>query len=86
MFIITNMNSWFSFSIEHFAKIYSEKIGIRKEVLLKTLWGDYYMNMKAKKIMKVEQVMWMCLDVYLDHWSQMTCSVIPCWLRGSFSS
>ncbi|XP_021561609.1 elongation factor-like GTPase 1 isoform X3 [Carlito syrichta] len=41
--------------IEHFAKIYSKKIGIKKEVLLKTLWGDYYINMKAKKIMKVDQ-------------------------------
>ena len=25
---------------------------------MKTLWGDYYINMKAKKIMKVDQVMW----------------------------
>ncbi|TKC46262.1 hypothetical protein EI555_020657 [Monodon monoceros] len=41
--------------IEHFAKIYSQKTGIKKEVLLKTLWGDYYINMKAKKIMKVDQ-------------------------------
>lgn len=24
---------------------------------MKTLWGDYYINMKAKKIMKVDQVM-----------------------------
>jgi ribosome assembly protein 1 len=27
-------------------------MGIRAEVLLKTLWGDFYLNAKAKKIMK----------------------------------
>ncbi|KAM7048348.1 elongation factor-like GTPase 1 [Molossus nigricans] len=48
------IDGW-GFGIEHFAKIYSQKIGIKKEVLLKTLWGDYYINMKAKKIMKVDQ-------------------------------
>nr|XP_020021200.1 elongation factor-like GTPase 1 isoform X2 [Castor canadensis] len=53
--VFTSAIDGWGFGIEHFAKIYSEKIGIRKEVLLKTLWGDYYMNMKAKKIMKVEQ-------------------------------
>lgn len=56
-----NMHCWFSFRIEHFARIYSQKIGIKKEVLLKTLWGDYYINMKAKKIMKVDQVVWSVL-------------------------
>lgn len=55
------MHCWFSFRIEHFARIYSQKIGIKKEVLLKTLWGDYYINMKAKKIMKVDQVVWSVL-------------------------
>lgn len=48
------IDGW-GFGIEHFAQIYSQKIGIKKEVLLKTLWGDYYINMKAKKIVKVDQ-------------------------------
>ncbi|KAM5293138.1 elongation factor-like GTPase 1 isoform 1-T1 [Ctenodactylus gundi] len=48
------IDGW-GFGIEHFANIYSQKIGIRKDVLLKTLWGDYYINMKAKKIMKGDQ-------------------------------
>lgn len=48
------IDGW-GFRIEHFAQIYSQKIGIKKEVLLKTLWGDYYINMKAKKIVKVDQ-------------------------------
>lgn len=58
IYVINNVNTCFSFRIEHFAEIYSQKTGIEKEVLLKTLWGDYYINMKAKKIMKVDQVMW----------------------------
>lgn len=53
--VFTSAVDGWGFGIEHFAKIYSQKIGIKKEVLLKTLWGDYYINMKAKKIMKVDQ-------------------------------
>lgn len=43
-------------SIRKFAHIYSERMGIKKEVLLKTLWGDFYLSMKAKRIMKGAQV------------------------------
>lgn len=43
-------------SIRHFAQMYSERMGIKKEVLLKTLWGDFYLNTKAKRIMKGAQV------------------------------
>ncbi|GAB1292289.1 Elongation factor-like GTPase 1 [Apodemus speciosus] len=52
--LFTSAIDGWGFGIEHFARIYSQKIGIKKEVLLKTLWGDYYINMKAKKIMKVD--------------------------------
>nr|XP_032803410.1 elongation factor-like GTPase 1 [Petromyzon marinus] len=48
------LDGW-GFSIEHFARLYSKKMGVRKEVLLKTLWGDFYLNTKAKKIMKGAQ-------------------------------
>ncbi|XP_010132057.1 PREDICTED: elongation factor Tu GTP-binding domain-containing protein 1 isoform X2 [Buceros rhinoceros silvestris] len=48
------VDGW-GFGIEHFAKLYSQKIGIKPAVLLKTLWGDYYLNTKAKKIMKGDQ-------------------------------
>ncbi|XP_009579123.1 PREDICTED: elongation factor Tu GTP-binding domain-containing protein 1 isoform X2 [Fulmarus glacialis] len=48
------IDGW-GFGIEHFAKLYSQKIGIKPAVLLKTLWGDYYLNTKAKKIMKGDQ-------------------------------
>ncbi|XP_035768644.1 elongation factor-like GTPase 1 [Neolamprologus brichardi] len=48
------IDGW-GFSIRQFAQIYSERMGIKKEVLLKTLWGDFYLNMKAKRIMKGAQ-------------------------------
>jgi ribosome assembly protein 1 len=36
--------------VEDFANVYAKKLGVRKETLLKTLWGDYYFNPKTKKI------------------------------------
>uniref|UniRef100_A0A672YTE5 Elongation factor-like 1 n=1 Tax=Sphaeramia orbicularis TaxID=375764 RepID=A0A672YTE5_9TELE len=48
------IDGW-GFSIQQFAQIYSQRMGIRAEVLLKTLWGDFYLNAKAKKIMKGAQ-------------------------------
>uniref|UniRef100_UPI0037E8530F elongation factor-like GTPase 1 isoform X2 n=1 Tax=Semicossyphus pulcher TaxID=241346 RepID=UPI0037E8530F len=48
------IDGW-GFRIQQFAHIYSQRMGIKKEVLLKTLWGDYYLNAKAKKIMKGAQ-------------------------------
>ncbi|KAG8575512.1 hypothetical protein GDO81_009586 [Engystomops pustulosus] len=48
------IDGW-GFTIDHFAQLYSQKVGIRSTVLLKTLWGDYYLNSKAKKIMKGAQ-------------------------------
>lgn len=39
-----------------FAEIFSKKTGISKDVLLKTLWGDYYLNSKTKRIMHGAQV------------------------------
>ncbi|XP_023188210.1 elongation factor-like GTPase 1 [Xiphophorus maculatus] len=48
------IDGW-GFSIQHFAHIYSQKMGIRTEVLLKTLWGDFYLNTKIQRIMKGAQ-------------------------------
>uniref|UniRef100_A0A8C5PH21 Elongation factor like GTPase 1 n=1 Tax=Leptobrachium leishanense TaxID=445787 RepID=A0A8C5PH21_9ANUR len=48
------IDGW-GFTINHFAELYSQKVGIKAAVLLKTLWGDYYLNAKAKKIMKGAQ-------------------------------
>jgi ribosome assembly protein 1 len=43
-------------SIQHFAEIYANKLGFKKEILLETLWGDYYLNAKTKRIMKDAKV------------------------------
>jgi hypothetical protein len=43
-------------STNNFAEIYSNKLGFKKETLMQTLWGDYYINMKTKRIMKDAQV------------------------------
>lgn len=45
------VDGW-AFSLATFAKIYSDKLGFNVKVLQKTLWGDYFINAKAKKIMK----------------------------------
>ena len=41
-----------AFDLATFATIYSEKLGFSEKVLKKTLWGDFYVNAKTKKIMK----------------------------------
>jgi ribosome assembly protein 1 len=32
--------------------LYARKLGVKREVLQKTLWGEYYFNSKTKKIYK----------------------------------
>jgi hypothetical protein len=44
------------FSIHHFADLYAKKLSIRREVLWKTLWGDYYFDKKSKRVFKGAQV------------------------------
>ncbi|CBY10085.1 unnamed protein product [Oikopleura dioica] len=44
-------HTW-GFTIDYFADIYAKKLGARKNVLKRALWGDYYINMKQKKIVK----------------------------------
>ncbi|KAK6644054.1 hypothetical protein RUM43_000319 [Polyplax serrata] len=45
-----------AFEVKDFAKMYHEKLGIHEGVLKKTLWGDYYLNTKSKRILKGAQV------------------------------
>jgi len=35
-------------SIDQFAQLYSDRLGIKEEVLRKTLWGDWYLDAKNK--------------------------------------
>lgn len=43
------------FSIETFANLVSKKLGVNVDVLKKTLWGDFYLHSKTKRIMKGAQ-------------------------------
>ncbi|KAL3204819.1 hypothetical protein MRX96_041200 [Rhipicephalus microplus] len=45
------VDGW-GFSTSQFAQLYAEKLGMKKQVLEKTLWGDYYLNAKTKRILK----------------------------------
>ncbi|XP_043277301.1 elongation factor-like GTPase 1 isoform X2 [Venturia canescens] len=45
------VDGW-AFGVGEFARIFAKKMGFSERVLLKTLWGDYYLNLRAKKIMK----------------------------------
>ena len=35
--------------------MYSKKLNVKAEILSKTLWGDFYLNVKTKRIMKGAQ-------------------------------
>ena len=41
-----------AFSLETFSHLYAKKLNFNPSVLRKTLWGDYYINVKEKKILK----------------------------------
>lgn len=43
------VDGW-AFSVNTFAKIYLAKLGFSHSVLSKTLWGDFYLDMKNKRI------------------------------------
>ncbi|XP_038044225.1 elongation factor-like GTPase 1 isoform X2 [Patiria miniata] len=48
------IDGW-GFGIDHFATMYAAKLGVRVEILRKTLWGDFFLNGKTKRIMKGAQ-------------------------------
>ena len=49
------ISSVFLLSISDFAKIYGSKLGINESILKKTLWGDFYLHTKSKRIFKGAQ-------------------------------
>lgn len=49
-FPIVPPNCFLLRSISHFAELYSKKLGISADLLKKTLWGDYYLDAKNKRI------------------------------------
>jgi ribosome assembly protein 1 len=42
--------------IHHFADLYAKKLSIKRETLMKTLWGDFYFDKKTKRVYKGAQV------------------------------
>lgn len=48
------LDGW-AFSVQSFADFLSRKLGINAQVLKKTLWGDYYLDNKKKRIFKGAQ-------------------------------
>lgn len=45
------IDGW-AFTIRQFAGIYEKKLGIKKSVLEKVLWGDYYLDPKTKRVLR----------------------------------
>ena len=45
------IDGW-GFDVRRFAKLYAAKMGAKEQALQKALWGDYYFDGKAKKILK----------------------------------
>ncbi|XP_041980466.1 elongation factor-like GTPase 1 [Aricia agestis] len=48
------IDGW-GFTIQTFAKLFSDKLGVKEELLRKVLWGDFYLNAKTKRFMKGAQ-------------------------------
>ena len=45
------VHGW-AFGLDDFAALYAAKLGMRQEVLQRTLWGEYFYQPKAKKIVR----------------------------------
>ena len=44
------VDGW-AFTIRQFASLYEKKLGIKRSVLEKVLWGDYYLDPKTKRVL-----------------------------------
>ncbi|XP_020603143.1 elongation factor-like GTPase 1 isoform X2 [Orbicella faveolata] len=53
--VFTSAIDGWGFSINDFAEMYASKLGINKNILTKTLWGDFYLHSKSKRIFKGAQ-------------------------------
>ncbi|KAJ7365913.1 Elongation factor-like GTPase 1 [Desmophyllum pertusum] len=53
--VFTSAIDGWGFSINDFAEMYASKLGINKSILTKTLWGDFYLHSKSKRIFKGAQ-------------------------------
>ncbi|KAG7196948.1 hypothetical protein KM043_000216 [Ampulex compressa] len=53
--LFSSATDGWGFGIKEFAKIFSEKLGFSEKILSKTLWGDFYVNGKTKRIVRGAQ-------------------------------
>ncbi|RDW94730.1 p-loop containing nucleoside triphosphate hydrolase-27 [Coleophoma crateriformis] len=44
------IDGW-AFTVRQFASLYEKKLGIRRNVMEKVLWGDFYLDPKTKKVL-----------------------------------
>ena len=44
------IDGW-AFTVRQFAAIYEKKLGIKRSILEKVLWGDFYLDPKTKKVL-----------------------------------
>ncbi|KAL4930948.1 GTPase RIA1 [Aspergillus undulatus] len=44
------VDGW-AFTVRQFAAIYEKKLGIKRSILEKVLWGDYYLDPKTKRVL-----------------------------------
>lgn len=44
------IDGW-AFTVRQFASLYEKKLGIKRNVMEKVLWGDYYLDPKTKKVL-----------------------------------
>ncbi len=44
------LDGW-GFTVRQFAGLYEKKLGIKRSVLQKVLWGDYYLDPKTKRVL-----------------------------------
>ncbi|KAI6652468.1 Elongation factor-like GTPase 1 [Oopsacas minuta] len=46
----SSLDGW-GFSLEYFAQFFADKLGYSKKILAKTLWGDFYISNKVKRVL-----------------------------------
>ena len=44
------IDGW-AFTVRQFARLYEKKLGIKRSVLEKVLWGDFYLDSKTKRVL-----------------------------------
>lgn len=44
------IDGW-AFTIEDFARMFEKRLGVKKENLVKVLWGDYFLDPKTKRVL-----------------------------------